>query len=212
MSEILVMDAAGTVVNLTRAAGFDDHPTWSPDGSHIAFTRFGQTPEDPPPDIWIMNADGAGGVNLTNTATSSEVAPAWSPDGSRILFTREVGLDPAHLAVINVDGTGRTRYAGFAAVGTWSPDGSRIAYLAYERAGFRLYTMNVDGSERTGLTPVGTVGDGLASWSPAGDRLVFESAMEGDNDVYVIGADGTGMMNISNHVAYEGLGPQAWAP
>jgi Tol biopolymer transport system component len=213
LSEIWVVNAEGTgAVSLTKAAGFDDDPSWSPDGLRVAFTRFS---DDGDSDVWVMSADGTAPLNLTNTETSSERAPVWSPDGTRILFTAWTGLGPTHLDIMNADGTGRRRLTEDprpSGVGTWSPDGSRIAFMAAEGAGFRLYTMNVDGSDRSGLTPEGTVTDGLASWAPAGDRLVFESTAEGDTEVFVIEADGTGMKNITNNAFYDGLGPQAWVP
>jgi TolB protein len=48
-------------------------PTWSPDGSRIAFTsdRSGQK------QIWTMSAWGGSLVRLTQTATTEE-EPAWS--------------------------------------------------------------------------------------------------------------------------------------
>jgi Tol biopolymer transport system component len=51
-----------------------DHPTWSPDGSHIAFSYDSS--------IWVMDADGSNPHELL----ASGVSPVWSPDGGRIAF------------------------------------------------------------------------------------------------------------------------------
>jgi TolB protein len=61
-------------------------PTWSPDGSKLAFVR-DTNPEPPFSDIFVMAPDGSGQTNLTRTR-ASELDPAWSPDGGRIAFTR----------------------------------------------------------------------------------------------------------------------------
>ena len=72
-------------------------PTWSADGSQIAFSS---TPTVPPPpiagigvsenqqfDIWVMNADGRGRTRLTDGFTASH-APVFSSDG-RVFFTAD---------------------------------------------------------------------------------------------------------------------------
>lgn len=61
--EIYLMDADGSnLVRLTDDPADDDHPTWSPDGSRLAFVswRTGNA------EIWIMNLDGSGATNVTN--------------------------------------------------------------------------------------------------------------------------------------------------
>lgn len=70
-------------------------PTWSADGSQIAFASTSTVP--PPPvdgvrltenlvfDIWIMNADGRGRTRLTDGHGANH-APAFSPSG-RVFFT-----------------------------------------------------------------------------------------------------------------------------
>ena len=76
------------------------HPTWSPDGSMIAFSRsnLGMGVGG----IWIMNADGSGSMQLTTGVVDD--FPAWSPDGAKIAF-RATGIG---IAVMNADGTGVT--------------------------------------------------------------------------------------------------------
>ena len=78
-SEIYVMNPNGSgVQRLTEdqfAPATDLSPTWSADGTRIAFSRDF--------DIYSMNADGSNRTQLTNNA-DAEYNPTWSPDGSRI--------------------------------------------------------------------------------------------------------------------------------
>jgi TolB protein len=63
----------GKVTQLTTYDGFDSQPTWSPDGTRIAFTsgRSGTA------QIWTMNPTGGALTRGTHT-TTAEADPAWS--------------------------------------------------------------------------------------------------------------------------------------
>jgi Tol biopolymer transport system component len=60
--------------NLTDNVSYDMDPTWSPDGSQIAFSS-GWVRNS---EIYVMNADGSRPRRLTDKAASDE-RPAWSP-------------------------------------------------------------------------------------------------------------------------------------
>ncbi len=64
-----------TVTRLTTVTAYDYHPTWSPDGSEIAFTSerngFAQ--------VFVMKADGTNQVRLTYTDWND--APDWEASG-----------------------------------------------------------------------------------------------------------------------------------
>jgi Tol biopolymer transport system component len=59
---------------LTDNAAEDMFPTWSPDGSQIAF----QSDRDGNSEIYVMNADGINLRNLTNNP-ADDTLPAWYP-------------------------------------------------------------------------------------------------------------------------------------
>ena len=70
------------------------HPTWSADGSRIAFTSVSnpEVTEDGMPvesDIWVINADGTGRMALTSGGFRN-MRPTWAADG-RIYFTSNRG-------------------------------------------------------------------------------------------------------------------------
>ena len=76
---IYVMNVDGTNQVMLTEEGrwvYEWHPTWSPDGKKIAFTK--RTP-DGFEDIFTMNADGSGLQNITQTHRISEGYPVWSP-------------------------------------------------------------------------------------------------------------------------------------
>jgi Tol biopolymer transport system component len=71
------------------------NPTWSPDGTRIAFQRNG--------GVYVAYRDGSGLRRVTPTRIGAW-EPAWSPDGVWIAFVRPGGH--GDLYVIHPDGTG----------------------------------------------------------------------------------------------------------
>jgi len=69
------MDADGSnPVNLTDHPDDDEAPSWSSDGSRIAF----ESRRNCNTEICVMNADGSNSVRLTRHEASDR-DPAWSP-------------------------------------------------------------------------------------------------------------------------------------
>ena len=197
---ISVMNADGSgVTRLTNNPAWDEFPSWSPDGSRIAFSsdRAGD------PNIYVMNADGSGVTRLTNEL-AFHFAPRWSPDGSRIAF-----WSTGDIYVMNADGSGVTRLTDDWTLDTdpsWSPDGSRIAFVSDTD----IYVMNADGSGVTQLTDNNLTWDSYPSWSPDGRRIAFTSDRDDNLDIYVMNADGSGVTRLTDNPA-DDLYP-SWSP
>lgn len=146
-------------------------PAWSPDGTHIAYTR----QDGDSSQIYVMNADGSAAVALTS-GSAFNVRPAWSPDGSRIAF-ESVADRNADVYVMNADGSSLTRLTNDPAGDydpVWSPDGD-IAF-ASDRSPSGIYLMRPDGSGVRLLEPDGDIANLNLGWSPDGRFLTFSSS------------------------------------
>jgi Tol biopolymer transport system component len=121
---------------VTHLGGWNEQPTWSSDGSHIAFANFD--------GVYVAKADGSGGAQLLIPFGDW---PAWSPDGSRIAY----GAAGGGIAVSKADGTGAVRLTddGLDWMPAWSSDGERIAFA---RGYNDVYVMNADGSALLDVT------------------------------------------------------------
>jgi Tol biopolymer transport system component len=123
----------------------DSSPTWSPDGSRLAFVRL--TDQDGY-EIYAIQADGTLPTQLTSTPGFKSY-PAWSPDGRTILFQETLQGEASQIYSVAVDGGTLTRLTDATGNSTnpvWIDGGTRIAYVYQEESTNQIRTMNPDGS------------------------------------------------------------------
>jgi len=179
-------------------------PSWSPDGSQIAFVDF----VDSRPEIFVMNADGSAPLRLTD---NRDVSPSWSPDGRQIAFMSSRDGN-AEIYVMNRDGSAVTRLTTNSALDdepSWSPDGRQIAFTSNRDGNDEIYVMNADGSSQTRLTNSPTT-DRSPTWSPDGQRIAFASDPGFNFDIYAMNLDGSALTRLTNSSSIE-LEP-SWSP
>jgi Tol biopolymer transport system component len=153
-------------------------------------------------DVWTINADGTDLTRLTHSS-AFEFDPSWSPDGAQIAY-RSDRRDDSEIWLMNADGSGQHRLTrGLSPA--WSPDGSKIAYaspgdiLCPPGRGLRctgVSIMNADGSGQHRVPH--TDGGEYLSWSPDGDRIVFNSNLTGDHVMYIVDVDGSHLVDLSS--------------
>ncbi len=168
----------------------DTPGSFSPDGTHLVFTRsnvgalaYAGRIE---PSIEAIGIDGSGLHRLVDGGSE----PAYSPDGRRIAFvtnrdrdgTIRTGEDESEYAdelyVMNADGTGAERLTHSPELSefapSWSPDGTRIAY-ARQAEGFTktIAVVNADGScgREIAGDRAGNVWYSEPSWRPVRPRF-----------------------------------------
>jgi Tol biopolymer transport system component len=204
--------------NLTRLThpntASDTEPTWSPDGSEIAFTRF-STDQDGRGELWLMNADGS---DQRWIGVEGFIA-RWSPDGTRLIFqSRHPQLAGGQFDIMTcaVDGSdvrAVTETADNELTPIWSPDGSQIAFIADYDGDFELYVMASDGTSVRQLTE-NEVNDYSPRWSPDGSMIAFDSDSSGSEkwEIYIINADGTNLRRVTHTSAPNTAINAVWRP
>jgi TolB protein len=196
---------------------FDRFPAWSPDGTRIAFGRTTFTIKS---QIYVMNADGSNPTRITNNS-ASDSQPSWSPDGTKIAFVSDRDGN-SEIYVMNADGGNQTRLtnnADFDFDPAWSPDGTKIAFSSTRdfpgitgniANGFEIYSMGANGSNPIRLTN-NSAADGQPSWSPDGTRIAFTTQRNGLPLVYVMNADGSNQLNVTQSTTLDSGDPE-WSP
>jgi Tol biopolymer transport system component len=185
---------------LTHLGGHDPLDVrWSPDGSMLAFRVWTKGDYE----LFVTNADGSGLTNVTGSMGVSELA--WSPNGSMLAFTAFQEGNDFDVFVVNADGTGLRAVVESPLSEhrpQWSPDGTQIAFERWpvhdrDPGTPDIYTVALD---RDQPVPVVTSSgwDTGAAWSPDGTRIAFSSARDGDEEIYVVNADGSSEVKLTD--------------
>ncbi len=215
---VMAPDGSG-VTRLTAGGGApgdldaynSNGPEWSPRRKLVAFhsNRRVDATAAVSPRIFLMNLDGTDQRLLASLGPLGALFPSFSPNGNRVCFNSQVR--PRDIYVVNVHGedlmnlTGEPGQPGAAADELrcdWSPNGNAILFGSTrdtepgKASNEEIYGMNQDGSRVVRLTHA-LGADANPAWSPAGDRIAFESNRDGNPEIYVMDVDGTGLVRLT---------------
>jgi Tol biopolymer transport system component len=157
------------------------HPSWSPDGSKLAFQGVA---EDGNVDIYVADietADRSMAINVALRRLTTDPAidefPAWTPDGRTILYAN-YGADPPNddgfsftqeIWTVAVEGGEPTRLTTNDVPDTM-PDVRSDGLVAFWRDG-ETWSMTLDGADQNQLLTVEHTFN--PRWSPDGTRLAL---------------------------------------
>jgi TolB protein len=194
-------DGSNQRILLSEDSFFEQWPSFSPDGSQVAFSRC--TSPAGHCAIYRIGVNGGVPIALTQYDQNPDVndfVPTYSPDGATIAFvsTSRGGVIVA-IYLMNADGSNVRQLTPAvieAATEDWSPDGSAITFWTNILSPLpsQVFTIRPDGTGLTQLTNPSNSFDEQPSWSPQQDAIVFErdNATFTASDIEIISANGSG--------------------
>src|SRR4051794_9341968 len=182
-SDIFLMNADGSNVQRLTSTGLDSEPTWSPDGSQIAYVsrRNGLYTE-----LYAMNTDG---TNVHRVLDMPAFDPQWSRQDRIAFVSSDIysvapdgsGLTQVTRSVSNIDAL------------SWSADGSELAYGASVRNVDTIFIVNADGSNTRSIATIAET----PAFSPDGKHLAWAARDSlGNATLVVANADGSSPRTI----------------
>src|SRR4051812_41224665 len=181
----------------------DAQPSFSPDGTEIAYTRF----DEGFSDIYKLDVSNPSGpVALTTNRPQADTGgvgyatealwamqPAWSPNGERIAYTSDVGTE--YPSLYSMDTAGDTVHKldrldhSLQAVErpSWSPDGEKIVVANYvtRNGKGQIWALDTVAGKWTELTD-SEEGAYDPAWSPDGEWIAFTMRDGTANNIYVV--------------------------
>jgi Tol biopolymer transport system component/DNA-binding winged helix-turn-helix (wHTH) protein len=187
----------------SRVDGFEASPTWSPDGSQIAFARLDRD------SCRLLLIPSTGGTEREVATCQDYVSNYfdWTPDGKQLITAEPIGGSAGDLTLERIDIASGARQAlnyprepkDQDLEPHYSPDGRWIAFRRGVAPYSDLCVMPAAGGAVHQLTHISTRIRGY-TWTADGSALLFSSNLNGEFALYTVSiADGT--------VAPLGVGP-----
>jgi TolB protein len=191
----------------------DSAPSWSPDGTRIAFAHTSGTVEtDDRAGIYVIDAEGGAPSQIL---AGPYAYPDWSPDGRQLAVTDRHLYDwTGGIFTITATGDSLKKITFVPGYGVkWSPDGRTLAFQTYDATSvYRLWLIASDGSNLRILNPTGSESWFEPDWSPDGSRLAHVRSGAGltQSEVFVMDATGHTAQRLT-HDGFEARYP-VWSP
>ena len=160
-------------------------------------------------DIYAMSPDGSNVSRLTLGGADEVVGRTpynnsgadWSHSKKLIAFHTNRGGFP-EVFLMNADGSDQLVVASLGAAGavfpSFSQSGNELCFNSQVRPR-DIYIVNVHGTGLTNLT--NQTGDNLrCDWSPKSNSIAFGSTRDGNEEIYVINADGSDVVRLTGDV------------
>ena len=207
---------------LTAFPGQEVAPSFSPDGTQVAFAWTGDTPDAAEGfDLYAKVVGTERPLRLT-AHPAAWITPAWSPDGRSIAFSRVSSAGESGIYAVSALGGPERKlvdasFAPFwilsASALSWSPDGRLLAYSETPPGGpVTMWLLSVGNLQKTKIEPAVACQDAWnPTFSPEGNTLAFAcSSSIGVWSIYVQPLSGGAATRVASATGFPG--GLCWTP
>lgn len=197
---------------LTSGAQTDDNPSWHPAGGEIYF----ESDRDGDRDLYhLIPESGQITQALNNPGADTFPTWEWTSMCMQVIFQSDrSGTNDLYwkCAYDDSDLVGvQLTYGANAAAPDLSKDGTRVVYQAAPPGqGWDIYVLNLLTASPAQRLTWGEGGNYVPQWSPDGTQIAFVSDRDGDNEIFVINADGSNLRQITFNSASDEF--PSWGP
>ena len=177
-------------VQITHNNAITLTPSWSPDGSKIAYTSY----VNKNPDIYMQGSWPGARRHLVTAKGTTNITPTWLPDGKSMAASLTIEGDQG-IYLLTEKGKIRKRLTrkwgkwGIDVSPVFSPSGDRMAFVSKRSGTPQIYVKHLKSGRIERITFDGRYNTSPA-WSPTGDQIAYAGFKKGHFDIHVLDSRG----------------------
>jgi dipeptidyl aminopeptidase/acylaminoacyl peptidase len=176
---VYVANADGTEVRRVSGTGFAAVPSWSPDGSLLAFVRAERDLRTW--NLWLLNLQTNEMRQVAGYQSGQPWGASWFPDGRRVAYSQEDRLTVLDLPTGTQRHFASPRAGRLVRAPAVSPDGRHIVFQV-DRDGAWMLDLRDGSMLRILADPTAEE----FAWDSTGHRLAFHSRRSGNWSVWIM--------------------------
>jgi len=198
-----------SVTLLSPPQANDKSPSFSPDGSHVAYWTLGASGYV----LMLARGDRSAPVALDTVGVASTSRPVWSPDGATLAYGRGY---PPRIWVASLRGGPPhrlTKGQGLEIPAIWDPRGDGIMFVATTSTGFAVGEVSVASGDTTSI-PMPEIPAGARAfpvWSPDRSHIAYDVNDGDKHTIWVADSLGQHGRQLTNE-GFESFGGFPWSP